>query len=175
LYLMIQNMGGGSSSGGGVSTDAIDDLQEQINDLSDKNNSNNMFLKTYPVGSIYVSTSNTNPGTTFGGTWESFGAGRTLVGVDASQTEFATVELTGGEKTHTLIKDELPNAYYNLYAGSGSTVLTYFNTTATQGNGVAGLGYGGSTSILNIGPLGENKPHNNLQPYITVYMWKRTA
>jgi len=86
LYLMIQNMGGGSSSGGGVNTDDIDDLQSQINEnknsiqnntTSIENNTNsintlkdkNSFLDAYPVGSIYISDTNTNPSTIYGGTW----------------------------------------------------------------------------------------------------------
>lgn len=52
----------------------------------------------YPVGSLYLSTVATNPGTLIGGTWEAFATGRTLVGVDANQTEFATVSKTGGSK-----------------------------------------------------------------------------
>ena len=55
-----------------------------------------------PVGSVYISVANTNPQTLFGGTWESFATGRTLVGVDASQDEFKTVMKIGGEKAHRL-------------------------------------------------------------------------
>lgn len=63
----------------------------------------------YPVGSIYTSTDSTNPGTKFGGTWTAYGAGQTLVGVDPGQTEFATVQQTGGQKTHTLTTAQMPN------------------------------------------------------------------
>jgi len=72
LYLMIQNMGGGSSSGGGVNTDDIDDLQSQINENNNEINelkNKNSFLDAYPVGSIFISDTNTNPGTIYGGTW----------------------------------------------------------------------------------------------------------
>ena len=68
-----------------------------------------MFLKAYPIGSIYISYNNTNPGTLFGGTWESFGSGRTLVGINSSDTAFDTVGKTGGEKTHTLTVAEMPS------------------------------------------------------------------
>ena len=63
----------------------------------------------YPVGAIFTSVSPTNPATSLGvGTWEAFGAGRALVGVDTTQTEFDTVEETGGAKTHTLTESEMP-------------------------------------------------------------------
>lgn len=125
----------------------------------------------FPVGSIYTSVNKTDPGTTMGGTWVEFAKGKTLVGVDASQTEFNAVEKTGGEKTHKLIIDEMPihtpkwNGYSagNLYTGSGSGV-----TYALFGSDT----WRGSTSN-GIQPVGGDQPHNNLQPYITCYMWKR--
>lgn len=63
----------------------------------------------YPVGSIYMSISSTNPGTLFGGTWVAWGAGRVPVSVDANDTDFNAAEKTGGEKTHTLTILEMPN------------------------------------------------------------------
>jgi hypothetical protein len=67
-----------------------------------------ILAAVYPVGSIYVATVSTNPATLLGfGTWSAFGTGRTLVGIDAGQTEFDTVEETGGEKTHVLTIAEL--------------------------------------------------------------------
>jgi len=179
LYLMIQNMGGGNSSGGGVSNDAIDDLQNQINEnknsiqnnTSSINNLNekSSFLDAYPVGSVYISTSNVNP-STIGGTWESFGTGRTLVGVDASQTEFATVEKTGGEKTHTLTIDEMPSHSHVFNNRQNAGVGNFFNAPPLTAN--SGTEHKSNSSI---DPTGGDQPHNNLQPYITVYMWKRTA
>ena len=65
-------------------------------------NGNNVsdILNHYTIGSIFITTTNTNPGTFIGGTWEAFGTGKTLVGVDTSQTEFNTALKTGGER-HT--------------------------------------------------------------------------
>ena len=63
----------------------------------------------YPVGSVYTSVNNVNPSSLFGGTWVSFASGRTLIGVDTAQTEFNTVQKTGGEKTHTLTATEIPS------------------------------------------------------------------
>lgn len=63
----------------------------------------------WPVGSVFISVVSTNPGTLLGfGTWSAFGAGRVLVGLDSGQTEFDTVEETGGAKTHTLTSAEMP-------------------------------------------------------------------
>lgn len=123
-----------------------------------------LFDLIYPVGSIYMSINNVNPGTLFGGTWEAWGTGRTPVGVDTSQTEFNTVEKTGGEKTHTLTVNEMPAHNH----GVGLQV----NTAA--GNQRWGLSdnLGTTTPTANRGGGGA---HNNLQPYITCYMWKRTA
>jgi microcystin-dependent protein len=68
----------------------------------------NLLNLFYPVGTIYMSVNNTNPGTFMGGTWAAWGSGRTPVGVDTGQTEFDTVEETGGAKTHTLAATEMP-------------------------------------------------------------------
>lgn len=118
----------------------------------------------YPIGSIYISISNTNPSTLFGGTWASWGAGKVPVGVNTSDTDFSTVEKTGGEKTHTLTLAEIPSHNHgyiafgdegsNSWVASGSKYKEYTTTTTSKGGGQA---------------------HNNLQPYITCYMWKRTG
>ena len=130
----------------------------------------------YPVGSIYIGVNNTNPGTLFGGTWTSFGTGKTLVGVDTSQTEFDTVEETGGEKTHTLTIAEMPNHDHGnnipfsgtACSGCGWLLLQRADYTAASQT----VSYMRSGNSLSTGGGGA---HNNLQPYITVYMWKRTA
>ena len=68
----------------------------------------------YPVGSIYMSVNSTNPKNLFGGTWVAWGTGRVPVGIDTSQTEFASVEKTGGEKTHKLKVSEMPSHEHGL-------------------------------------------------------------
>jgi len=120
----------------------------------------------FPVGSIYTSISSTNPGTSLGfGTWSTFGSGRTLVGLDAGQAEFDTVEETGGAKTHALSIAEL--AVHN------HTVPL----EASGGGGVAGtwVSTNGDDTSVTSSSTGSGTAHNNLQPYIVVYMWKRTA
>ena len=144
---------------------------------------NNYLSNVYPVGSIYIGVSNTNPGTLFGGTWVSFGTGKTLVGIDSSQTEFDTVEETGGEKTHTLTVDEMPSHNHSFVTQTTDGIWEAFNQYHLGPYGDTypkrpGF-YRGSASIggrgVYIGNEGGGDAHNNLQPYITVYMWKRTA
>ena len=127
----------------------------------------------YPVGSIYINASvSTNPGTLLGfGTWVAFGAGRVPVGIDASQTEFDTAEETGGSKTHTLTVSEIPAHTHNQgshdsSAGDGGAYNTEFirdHSDTANGPNVESSSTGGGQA------------HNNLQPYIVVYMWKRTV
>lgn len=119
----------------------------------------------YPVGSIYITTVSTNPATVLGfGTWSAFSAGRVLVGFDASQSEFDAVEETGGAKTHTLTATEIP-----------AHVHTYDRTTGPQnvapGADVAAWNV---PTTANTSSIGGGGAHNNLQPYMVVYMWKRT-
>ena len=119
----------------------------------------------YPVGSIYMNASNgTNPATLIGfGTWAAFGAGRVPVGINSGDTDFDTAEETGGAKTHTLTVDEMP-AHTHSVPNSGSQNNS-FDSGTTVGNDVTGTS----------GSAGGGQAHNNLQPYIVVYMWKRTA
>lgn len=125
--------------------------------------------KVYPVGSIYINASvSTNPSTLLGfGTWTAFGSGRVLVGVDTSQTEFDTLGETGGAKTHTLTINEMPSHFH------GTTF------TQTTGGIAIGSSVGKNKNDSGVGDnttsTGSGQAHNNLQPYITVYMWRRTA
>ena len=152
-----------------------------------------VLKKAYPIGSVYINASNaTNPASLLGfGTWSAFGAGKVMVGLDAGDTSFDTAGETGGEKTHTLTANEsglrshrhqlrlgspLGTGGYNDFAGrvnQGSTSDNEFRTglayapTSTNGD----HGYG-SSSLDNASAISA---HNNLQPYIVVYFWKRTA
>ena len=126
--------------------------------------------QVYPVGSIYISTVSTNPNTVFGmGTWVAFGAGRTLVSLDAGQTEFDAVEETGGAKTHTLQTSEIPAHVHNQTRLPTTTGAVVGFTVDTSMSGTP------TTTGVNTGSTGDGGAHNNLQPYIVVYMFKRTA
>ena len=181
---------GGGGGGGGFSGDYEDlynrpkingvtltgnktttDLGISYNDLQNKPTIPtiaNILNNVYPVGSIYTSVSNANPGLTFGGTWVAFGAGKTLVGVDTSDADFNTVQKTGGEKTHTLTINEMPSHNHDK--------LKLRWSTSTGANAVYGSNGSGSGSEYDTQAYqGGDQPHNNLQPYITVYFWLRTA
>ena len=120
----------------------------------------------YPVGSIYISVSSTDPGTIFGGTWEAFATGKTLVGVDSNDDDFKVVENEGGSKTVTLTKDQMP-AHTHTLTRSKTGGQTYTDTVFDSVDGPYE-----SVSTLS---AGGGQSHNNMPPYITVYMWKRTA
>lgn len=123
----------------------------------------------YPVGSIYVNAANsTNPASLLGfGTWTAFGAGRVMVGLDSGQTEFDTAEETGGAKTHTLTTNEMPAHTHDVTFGGA-------DAAGTSGVTLARLDAGNNQTKTSTS-TGGGAAHNNLQPYIVVYMWKRTA
>lgn len=141
----------------------------------------------YPVGSIYMSVNDTNPATFLGGTWERWGQGCVPVGVDASDTDFNAPGKTGGEKNHTLTKDEMPVHAHSAYIHFRGLYVSKLDSTTPTDTGGTYVGGGkatdpGDSSFLDFGSYindtetaGKGKPHNNLQPYITCYMWKRTA
>ena len=180
----------------------------------------------YPVGSIYMSVNIVDPGTyLLGTTWTPWGAGRVPVGVDILQTEFNTVEETGGEKTHLLLGNEsgIKTHYHEIPSLSGTATATtnltgdaYFHAGEVASilyncSGVFSGSYGGSTTqyrtcsdltarsgaaskgiihfagnhshtvttdsnlTSKVYDTKADDAHNNLQPYITCYMWKRTA
>jgi len=130
----------------------------------------------YPVGSIYTTISSTAPATLLGmGTWAAFGAGKVPVGIDASDTDFDTAEETGGTKTHTLTTSELPSHTHTFsFTQSPSTAGANAQQQPISADG------GSNTSFNVIGTkttdaTGSGSAHTNVQPYIVVYMWKRTA
>lgn len=142
----------------------------------------------YPVGSIYTNaTSSTNPGTLLGfGTWTAFGAGRVMVGLDAGNALFDTAEETGGSAdavnvshTHTATSTVTdPGHSHTLKTGEGfggpitSAQYTY---SKTGDNPVINSNTTGVTVATTIASAGSSGTNANYQPYITVYMWKRTA
>ncbi len=134
-----------------------------------------VLKKAYPVGCIYTSTVATNPSTLFGfGTWSEYGQGRVLVGKSA-EAEFDTAGKTGGAKTHTLTANQSGIKNHSHDAGTLSGYLG--GTTAT----VAQAGSGSAVFIPNrritatggVDDANASEAHNNLQPYIVVYFWKR--
>ena len=206
--------------------------------------------KVYPIGAVYISVVATSPATIFGGTWERFANGKTIIGVDENDSDFSTVKKTGGEKKHVLTIAELPSHSHTGTSGSagghthsvtgtagssgahnhsgssnstgahthkvGSDLDAYEKTSGSRvysvhrsgGSNVSGAQYqdnsgssgahshtitigsggahthsvtgeagssGAHTHTITIGSAGSGNAHNVLQPFITVYMWVRTA
>mgnify|MGYP001559543706 CR=1 FL=1 len=138
----------------------------------------------WPVGSIFMTAVSTNPSTLLGfGTWVAFGAGRVPVGFDAGQSEFDASEKLGGAKTHTLSVAELPAHTHVQNAHSHG--LTRFPTTTGGSSGfTADTSMSGTPAAVTQATdlatavnqnAGGGAVHNNLQPYIVIHMWKRTA
>ena len=160
------------------------------------------FAKTmYPVGSIYMSVSSTNPSTYFGGTWVAWGSGRVPVGINTSDSNFNTVEKTGGASSVTLTASQIPS-HTHTFTGSSTTTSSAGGHTHNIGRDTDGgsgssrytvhkagtSGAQGTSPTSSAGahthtltPKGKNGntggggSHTNLQPYIVCYMWKRTA
>lgn len=130
----------------------------------------NATNKFYPVGSIYMSVKNTSPASFFGGTWTAWGTGRVPVGINTGDSNFNTVEKTGGASTHTLTVDQIP---YHSHAIVNQTGTNGYSSNKIQYNYADGTN--GNTTIYNTAGTGGNGAHNNLQPYIVCYMWKRIA
>ena len=152
----------------------------------------------WPVGSIFISAVSTNPATLLGfGTWAAFGAGRVLVGLDSGQTEFDTLEETGGAKTVTLTAAEMPqhthvqNAHthvqdshtHTIPVGATDDTAAPFDRAdaGTNASGANATTASGGTVATNQNATAVNQntggggAHANLQPYIVVNFWKRTA
>lgn len=115
----------------------------------------------YPVGSIYLSTVNTDPGTIFGGTWQQL-KDRFLL---AAGDTYAAGSI-GGEATHTLTTDEIPSH-------SHTQTVTYSSGSTAWANTWSGSNVQGSPQ--NTGGAGGGQAHNNMPPYLAVYVWERIA
>ena len=224
---------------------AVNNVQAAIDGTCTKfsNELTNFLNKIYPVGSIYISTASTNPSSFLGGTWEAYGKGQTLVGIDTESTEFKTAGQTGGVKNVSytpsgsigstgLTIDQIPSHTHSIshthttpattisssgahthsisakvlqdqvkkVTGGNLPLITKSGTLKTNMESVSVQSGGGahthtvpamttnsiSTSVS--GPAGKGTTSdghthsftgtattiNNLQPYITVYMWHRT-
>ena len=169
----------------------------------------------YRVGDVIISTNNQNPSEWYGGTWELFAPGRTLVCIDTSQAEFDSIKKIGGSKymqnhTHTAssgsggvhthggtavranLVGSLKAYIYNSFGASG--IVSQEKDALTKNGGSSGNTWGGSTYSINAShyhtlSIDESGAHThsvsvansgsgnaqNLQPFIVVYMWIRTA
>lgn len=151
-------------------TNIKSNVNKNTSDISSLHSMLAVYWKTiYPIGSIYISTSATfNPNTVWGGTWEQTASGRCLIGANSTYP----LGTMGGEEKHTLTINEMPRHRHN------SSRVNWYNNL--QANGISANIV--SQSNLKVdGPdiyttyAGNSEAHNNMQPYLAVYMWKRTA
>ena len=171
-----------------ISFGDLDILQDVTNsdsggdDPDDPEEEETIFDRVYPIGSVYISINDTNPGLLFGGSWTRIKDKFLLAAGDT----YSLGEI-GGEAEHTLTKPELPQIYgrvtYHGMTADGrggtftssatgdfkpvtpQTVYKLFTTTNSGARSIGGVEL----------DVGEDQPHNNMPPYVTVYIWYRTA
>lgn len=128
----------------------------------------------YPVGSIYqTSLSGFDPNTEWGGTWERI-KGKVLVGVDEDDTDFTNSCKTGGEKTHKLTIAEMPkhgHSIIELFYDQSVSYQTDYHVAADKYS----KNYRDAGSRHSAQYAGSDNPHNNMPPYFTCYIWRRTS
>ena len=165
--------------------DGVTATTAEINLLAGASSLGVIMTAIYPVGHVYTSVVSTNPASLLAGmsgtTWVAFGSGKTLVGLDSSDSSFNQIEETGGSKTDnttsgstTLTIAQMPSHTHTLTPVIQSSIATdgepnrVSGGTANNGNVTASpTGGGGGHTHTN--------SHSILQPYIVVYFWKRTA
>lgn len=134
--------------------------------------------RMYPVNSIYISTNSTSPASLYGGSWERYGTGRVLVSADDSDTDF-TAGKTGGKKNYDVARD----TDLAVSIAFDSNALVLFNT---RGDFHSPAAFHVGASMPTGHPINWNdqsirsgqKVHGTMttvQPYVAVYMWRRTA
>lgn len=159
-----------------VSAENMNKIENQLKALTDA---------IYPVGSIYMSMSSTNPSSLFGGTWERIGVGRTLIsaggddnavvdentyagrGTNIAETHWFPIGEKGGEINHTLTVTEIPSHRHSVSVPA--------STSTKYGTNSGGKSPKAASTSYNTGYTGGGGGHNNMSTYLAVYMWKRTA
>lgn len=135
----------------------------------------NFLDRLYPVGAIYLTWNDNNPGNFLGGTWVRFGEGRTLIGQgtgnDGTNSQTFNANATGGEYKHKLTVAEMPSHNHRQHVAAATGNTAGYQRCDYNGEGNSNL-YDALHDTQNRGGDGY---HNNLQPYITVYFWRRTA
>lgn len=151
----------------------VDGLEEMLDQLSSE--IAGQMNKVYPIGSIYMSVNSTSPASLFGGTWEQL-KDRFLLGAGDTYANGAT----GGAAEHTLTVEEIPSHRHG-FQGDGTTfsgTVYSLNKSGTQYPSNPAITKGSdytNNGYITAGFTGGGKSHNNMPPYLVVYMWKRTA
>ena len=136
----------------------------------------NLINIVYPIGFIITTFTNTNPSTQLANTtWVRFGEGKCVVGVDDTDADFAS-GTTGGEKTNTLAIQNIPS-HTHTYSDYIRDATYGAQQTGASNYAVGGVQLFQTTNTGSAGGdgNGDTTPINNLQPYISCYMWRRTA
>ena len=146
-----------------------------------------IFLASHPVGSLFETTVSTNPGTLYGGTWAAWGGGRVPVGVNTADSDFNTVEKTGGKKTERHEFKVGYKGYFGATVGDDENMVqayrystSSYGTYAYEGSTQAGVNAGIQAStntrdVAQASSTGDTSETSIVQPYITCYIWKRTT
>lgn len=149
-----------------IKWNSSDEDERSVADVVDsKLNATDLLEKVYPVGSIYMSANGVNPQYLFGGTWTPI-KDRFLLGAGDTYA----VNATGGEATHKLTVNEMPN-HNHLTSETGKAM----NFSSGEGYTVAVANTYGNTNNYVTGKSGGGAAHNNMPPYIVVYIWKRVS
>lgn len=178
--------------------------QQKLNNLETRLN-NVKTTKNYSVGDIIFTQTDENPAEKYGGTWKRTAQGRTLVGVNSSDSDFQTANLYGGEKNHTLTNSEIAahshqgtsqqessgshTHGYNYSSNNGYGVTIYSSSAdkliRDKNSNLPGdfvtVGYlsiantGDHTHSFKTEDAGNSQAHSNVMPYYTVYMWEMTS
>lgn len=166
----------GGDASGSVEIDLV--IDGEMSDTSNNPVSNKVIKKyvdnmvdlIYPVGSIYMSANDTSPSILFGGEWERI-KDRFLL----SCGDTYAAGSIGGSATHTLTVDEMPSHSHSSRISTEND--KYFGVLENQGGwqGEVLVGWGNATKANVMGYTGGGQPHNNMPPYLAVYMWKRIA
>jgi hypothetical protein len=152
----------------GTGISVTDDSANDSTIITVNNNLSTIIDKIYPIGHILMTENSANPSTYLEvGTWVAYGSGRVPVGIDSTQTEFNTIGKTGGEKAHKLTVSEMPSHNHQYPA--------HYSESQGWMNGQVQMTDRGQEAVNSVGNAGGDQAHNNLQPYIVCYMWKRTA
>lgn len=142
--------------------DKVNYAYTQVKDIQE-----NIALALYPIGSIYININDVNPSTLFGGTWERIKDMFLL-----SSGDIFAVGEQGGEATHTLSIDEMPEHTHSYFRAK----LTNNETAVSAGNTFPGLNFSTTPAyIATSEPQGATQPHNNMPPYLAVCVYKRIA
>lgn len=181
------------AEGAYVTNEDLENVIKELKKYVDQQSPGGITLDSvYPIGSVYISANGANPNAIIGGTWEEFATGRTLIGYDPDDDDLTETGMTGGEKTHALTIEEMPSHNHSAStggAGKHKHTVGYRKRQDAYGKGtldamhwITGTASTIATSevanhshTVTVESAGSGMAHNNMMPYITVRMWKRTA